>query len=121
MVLYNQAVKFFSELNKLFFGYFDSIIFFLIIKINYFRGDLRDISAKTATLQPRAAAALPSQFEHLLLNDSFCVGFSFIPDEAEPEPYTRIIHSRGRMYIITSSPESRLKANITHQCFRFQN
>ena len=44
------AVKFFSKSNNLFFGYFDPINIFLIIKINNFRGDLSDVSAKTATL-----------------------------------------------------------------------
>ena len=43
-------MKFFSKLNNLFFGYFDPITNFLIIKISNFRGDLSDISAKTATL-----------------------------------------------------------------------
>ena len=46
----SSPVKFFSKLYKLIFGYFDPIIFFLIIKINNFRGDLSDISAETATL-----------------------------------------------------------------------
>ena len=43
-------MRFFSKLNNLFFGYFDPVIVFFIIKINNFRGDLSDISAKTATL-----------------------------------------------------------------------
>ena len=37
---------FFQKLNIIFFGCFDPIFFFLIIKINNFRGDLSDISAK---------------------------------------------------------------------------
>ena len=50
--MYNvrASVKIFSKLNYFTFGYFDPIIFFLIIKINNFRGDLSDVSAKTATL-----------------------------------------------------------------------
>ena len=43
-------MKFFSKLSYLFFGYFDPLEYFLIIKINKFRGDLSDISAKTGTL-----------------------------------------------------------------------
>ena len=44
------SVKFFSKLNYIFFGHFDPKNIFLIIKINIFRGDLSDSSAKTATL-----------------------------------------------------------------------
>ena len=47
-VLY--PVEFFSKLNYFIFGYFDPKIFFFIIKINIFWGDLSGISAKTATL-----------------------------------------------------------------------
>ena len=43
---------FLSKLINLFVGYFDPIIKKMIIKINNFRGDLRDISAETATLLP---------------------------------------------------------------------
>ena len=46
---HSALVKFFSKLNNLFLGYFDPINNFLIIKMNNFRGDLSDISAKTAT------------------------------------------------------------------------
>ena len=47
-------VKFFSKCDYNFLGYFDPIKTFLIIKINNFRGDLSDVSAKMAIL---AAAA----------------------------------------------------------------
>ena len=46
----SYTLKIFSKLIYFIFGYFDPIIIFLIIKINDFRGDLTDISAKTATL-----------------------------------------------------------------------
>jgi hypothetical protein len=50
-VILSSAVKFFQNFNNLFFGYFDPVnIYFLVIKINNFRGDLSNISAKTATL-----------------------------------------------------------------------
>ena len=43
-------MKFFSKLNIFIFGYFDPVkLLFFIIKANIFRGDLSDISAKTAT------------------------------------------------------------------------
>ena len=45
-----SPVKFFSKLIYFFFGYFDPIYIFFIIKINNFRGVLNDISAKTASL-----------------------------------------------------------------------
>ena len=51
LIQYMRSVKFFSKLINLFFGCFDPMnIYFLIIKINKFRGDLSSISAKTATL-----------------------------------------------------------------------
>ena len=58
----NQSpVKFFSKLNKFIFGYFNPVnIYFLIIKINIFRGDLSDISAKTATLPVTRACTSPA-------------------------------------------------------------
>ena len=40
----------FSKLNKIFFGYFDPDFFFEIIKINNFRGELTDNSAKNEAL-----------------------------------------------------------------------
>ena len=36
----------FSKLINLLFGYFDPVTIFYVIKINNFRGDLSDISAK---------------------------------------------------------------------------
>ena len=45
-----SPVKVFSKLNYFIVGYFDHVINFVIIKINIFRGDLSDISAKTASL-----------------------------------------------------------------------
>ena len=45
------SVLLFSKLIKLFFGYFDPVKYFLIVKINNFRGDLSSISAKMATVQ----------------------------------------------------------------------
>ena len=53
-----SSVKFFSKLNNLFFGYFDPINSFFILKINNFRGGLSDISAKTATLDLISASFL---------------------------------------------------------------
>ena len=44
------SIKLLSKSNILFFGYFDHINIFLVIKINNCRGDVRDISAKTAAL-----------------------------------------------------------------------
>ena len=44
----------FSKLNKMCFGYFDPEIFYQIMKINNFRGDLTDISAKKEALMIRA-------------------------------------------------------------------
>ena len=43
-------MKFFSKLNHFIVVYFDPIIIFFDNKNKYFRGDLRDISAKTASL-----------------------------------------------------------------------
>ena len=40
----------FSNSNKYFIGYFDPFLFFFIIKLINFRGDLTDISAKKETL-----------------------------------------------------------------------
>ena len=58
--LYNQCsvqrlrhnqYRFFSKLNKIFFGYFDPLNFiFLIINTNNFRGDLTDNSVKKDSL-----------------------------------------------------------------------
>ena len=42
--------SFFSKLNYFIFGFFDPKIFFPLIKITVFWGDLSGISAKTATL-----------------------------------------------------------------------
>ena len=44
------TVLLFSKLNKLFFGYFDPDFFYNIVKINDFRGELDDISAKKEAL-----------------------------------------------------------------------
>ena len=44
-------VKFFSKFNDFFSGYFDLVnMYVLIIKINIFRGDRNNMSAKTATV-----------------------------------------------------------------------
>ena len=40
----------FSKLNKMFFGYFDPDFFLKIMKINNFRGELTDSSAKKEAL-----------------------------------------------------------------------
>ena len=49
--MWRCSVKFFSKFIYLFVGYFDPVnIYILMIKINNFRGDFSDISAKTATL-----------------------------------------------------------------------
>ena len=48
-----RLVKFFSNLNYHFIGYFDPVNLFLIIKINDFWVNLSDISARTETLVPR--------------------------------------------------------------------
>ena len=45
------AVLLFSKLNEVFFGYFDPESFFYIVKINIFRSDLTDVSAKKDRLQ----------------------------------------------------------------------
>ena len=45
----------FFKIKLLFFGYFNPVNFFLIIKICNFRGYLSDISAKTATLSLTSA------------------------------------------------------------------
>ena len=45
-----SAGTFFSNLIYYILGYFYPLFFFNIVKINIFRGDLSDISAKTATL-----------------------------------------------------------------------
>ena len=42
----------FSKLNLLISGYYDPKTIFFVVKINDFRNDLSDISAKTATLVP---------------------------------------------------------------------
>ena len=57
------SVKFFSKLNYYFFGYFDHVNNFLIIKITNFRGDLSDISAKTATLGSMRTQLMPSHYQ----------------------------------------------------------
>ena len=41
----------FSKLNKTFFGYFDPENIFKILKINDFRGEITDISAKIEALE----------------------------------------------------------------------
>ena len=46
------SVKFFSKLKFGFFGYFDPTNIFFYNKAKNFRGDLSDVSAKTATLLP---------------------------------------------------------------------
>ena len=43
-------VLLFSKLNQLFFGYFDPVNMFLIMKINKVRGDLTDISVEIEAL-----------------------------------------------------------------------
>ena len=46
----------FSKLNKTFLGYLDPAVFFLqIMKMNNFRGDLTDISAKKEALDKAGA------------------------------------------------------------------
>ena len=51
------AVKFISKLNQFIFGRFDPVNIFLIIKINNFRGDLTDVSAKKEALTTVRASA----------------------------------------------------------------
>ena len=55
-----RAVKFFSELKNCFLGTLILLIYFFTIKIIIFRGDLTDISAKTATLSKRVRTASPT-------------------------------------------------------------
>ena len=62
-------VEFFSKLNYLIFGYFDPVIFFVITKINYSRGDLSDISAKTVTLVLTSATPHTSDNENHRIED----------------------------------------------------
>ena len=45
-----RSMKLVSKSNYYYFGYFDPVNDCLIIKINTFRGDLSDVSAKTAAL-----------------------------------------------------------------------
>ena len=61
-------MKIFSTSNSLIFGYFDPInIDILIKKINNFRGDLSDVSAKTAG---QHSASVPVKFSVLTLPDT---------------------------------------------------
>ena len=66
------SVKLFSKLNL--FNISDTLIleiYFLIVKINIFQGDLSDISAKTATLDAlRTHATLPRLVVYR--NQCFC-------------------------------------------------
>ena len=61
----------FSKLNKSFFGCFDPVIYFLIIKIDSFRGDLSDVSTKPATLV--ASIRIPPRGSYLHAHVDFLV------------------------------------------------
>ena len=70
------SVKIFSKLIYLFFGYFDLInIYFLIIKINNFRGDLTDISANKEALDgTEEAGAGAEDGEHrIIVVHMYCI------------------------------------------------
>ena len=78
-----SPVLLFSNSNKYFIGYFDPFLFFFIIKLINFRGDLTDISAKKETLIQSASwgvRAVPvvnnkdqaARFPHLWFTQ-FCV------------------------------------------------